>query len=81
MKYGQRNIAEMVESERLVLEAHERYPVFYPHAEEAAHFLSTFLKSIDRDRFVFGMFLSQAGALFDRPVASGASIDEYATGS
>ena len=75
MKYGQRNIAEMVESERLVLEAHERYPVFYPHAEEAAHFLSTFLKSIDRDRFVFGMFLSQVkkhatGALFDRPVAS-----------
>lgn len=59
-EYSQSTISEMVESERrMVLEAHERYPVYYPHAEEAAHFLSTFIKSINEDRFVFGMFLSQ----------------------
>jgi hypothetical protein len=60
MKYGQRTIAEMVESERLmVLGAHERYPAYYSHAEEAAHYLSAFIKSIKLNRFVFGMFLSQ----------------------
>lgn len=57
--YKQSTIGEMVESERLlVLEAHERYPAFYPHAEEAVHFLSTFVRSIKADRHIFGSFLS-----------------------
>jgi hypothetical protein len=35
MKYGQATIAEMVESERLmVLDAPERYQAYYLHAEE-----------------------------------------------
>ena len=60
MEYGQRTIAEMVESERrMVLEAHERYPGYYSHAEEAVHFLSNFIKSIRADRWIFGSFLSQ----------------------
>jgi hypothetical protein len=59
-EYKQSTIAEMVESERLmVLEAHERYPIHYPHAEEAVHFLSTFIKSLKADRWIFGSFLSQ----------------------
>lgn len=60
-EYKQSTIAEMIDSERLmVLEAQERYPRFYPHAEEAAHFLSTFIKSIKADRWIFGSFLSHA---------------------
>lgn len=59
--YKQSTIVEMVESERLmVLEAHGRYPTFYPHAEEAVHFLSTFVRSIKADRHIFGSFLSHA---------------------
>ena len=56
----QRTIAEIAESEAMLLAtAHERYPVYYPHALELSLFLSNFIKSIDADRAVFGMFLSQ----------------------
>lgn len=59
-EYKQSTIAEMFESERLmVLEAHERYPAYYAHAEEAVNFLSNFIKSIKADRWIFGSFLSQ----------------------
>lgn len=61
MAFKQRTIAEMLESETsMVLRAPERYPRFYPHAEEAVVFFSNFLRSIDRDRFAFAMFLSLA---------------------
>lgn len=51
----------MAEREKqLVFAAAERYPRYYPHAENATLLFSNFLKSIDRDRFVFAMFLSLA---------------------
>ncbi len=57
--YPESSIDEMLNSERLmVLEAHERFPDYYPHAEEAAHFLSTFVKSIGRKHWIFASFLS-----------------------
>jgi hypothetical protein len=60
MEIKQRTIAEIIETERLlVANAHERYPVYYPHALEASLFLSNFVKSVDADRSVFAMFLSQ----------------------
>ena len=50
MEFKQRTIAQMVESERLmVLTATERYVQFYENAAEAAIFLSVSLKSIDPD--------------------------------
>jgi hypothetical protein len=61
MELKQRNIPEIVETERLmVLTASERYPKYYSHAQEATLFFSNFLKSIDRDRFIFAMLLSLA---------------------
>jgi hypothetical protein len=60
MEFQQDTFAEIVESERLmVLNAAERYPAHYPHALEAVLFLSNFVKSINKDRWVSGMFLSQ----------------------
>jgi hypothetical protein len=60
MEIKQRTIAEIAETERLLLaHARERYPVYYPHALEASLFLSNFIKSVDPDRSVFVMFLSQ----------------------
>ncbi len=60
MEIKQRTIAEIAETEQLLLaNAHERYPVYYPHALEASLFLSNFVKSVDADRSVFAMFLSQ----------------------
>ena len=60
MEIKQRTIAEIIETERLlVANAHERYPIYYPHALEASLFLSNFVKSVDADRSVFAMFLSQ----------------------
>ncbi|HSD91660.1 MAG TPA: hypothetical protein VLB11_01365 [Methyloceanibacter sp.] len=60
MEYKQSTIDEIVESEKLmVLDAVERYPAHYPYALEAVLFLSNCVKSINKDRWVFGMFLSQ----------------------
>src|SRR5258708_37500537 len=60
MEIKQRTIAEIAETERLLLAyARERYPVYYPQALEASLFLSNFIKSVDPDRSVFVMFLSQ----------------------
>jgi hypothetical protein len=60
MEIKQRTIAEIAETERLLLaNADERYPVYYPHALEASLFLSNFVKSVDADRSLFAMFLSQ----------------------
>jgi hypothetical protein len=60
MEIKQRTIAEIAETEHLLLAtAHERYPVYYPHALEASLCLSNFVKSVDADRSVFAMFQSQ----------------------
>ncbi len=60
MEFKQSTLGELVESERImVLTAAERYPAHYPHALEAVLFPSNSLKSIDGDRWVFAMFLSQ----------------------
>jgi hypothetical protein len=60
MEIKQRTIPEIVETEGLlVANAHDRYPVYYPHALEASLFLSKFVESVDGDRSVFVMFLSQ----------------------
>lgn len=55
----QKSIGDIIESERLlVLEAPERYGAFYMNAVDASVFLSTFIKSLDSDRFVFGRYYS-----------------------
>lgn len=60
MKIKQTTIAEIAEAEAVLLAtAHERYPVYYPHALEASLFLSNCIKSVDVDREVFARFLSQ----------------------
>lgn len=56
----QRSIGDIIESERLlVLEVPERYGAFYTNALDASVFLSTLIKSLDPDRFVFGRYYSQ----------------------
>jgi hypothetical protein len=55
----QKSIGDVIESERLlVLEAPERYGAFYTNALDASVFQSTFIKSLDPDRFVFGRYYS-----------------------
>jgi len=56
----QKTIDEIIDSEnRLVLSATERYGAYYTHAADASAFLSSFIKSLDPDRFVFGRYYSQ----------------------
>ena len=58
--FKQKTIGEILDSERvMVLSAPERYGSYYTHALDASIFLSTFIKSLDPDRFVFGRFHSQ----------------------
>jgi hypothetical protein len=58
--HKQKNIGEIIESERwLVLAAPERYGYYYRHALDASVFLTTFIKSLDPDRFIFGRYHSQ----------------------
>jgi hypothetical protein len=53
----QKSIGEIIESERLlVLEAPERYGAYYTNALDASIFLTTFIKSLDPVRFVFGRY-------------------------
>jgi hypothetical protein len=53
----QKSISEIIESERwLVLAAPERYGAYYTNALEASVLLSSFIKSLDPDRFVFGRY-------------------------
>jgi hypothetical protein len=44
----------------MVLQASKRYGEYYRHALDASLFLSTFIKTLDEDRFVFGRFHSLA---------------------
>jgi hypothetical protein len=56
----QKTIGEIIESERmLVLEAPDRYGAYYTNALDTSIFLTTFIKSLDPDRFVFGRYYSQ----------------------
>jgi hypothetical protein len=53
----QKTIGEIIDSERrLVLEAPERYGEYYTNALDASIFLTSFIKSLDPDRFVFGRY-------------------------
>jgi hypothetical protein len=53
----QKSIGDIIDSERLlVLEAPERYGAFYTNALDASILLTTFIKSLDPDRFVFGRY-------------------------
>lgn len=57
MDLKQKSIGDVIESERLlVLAAPERYGAYYRHALDASVFLSTFVKSLDPSRFVFGRY-------------------------
>jgi hypothetical protein len=53
----QKTIGEIIETERLlVLEAPERYGDYYRHALDASILITTFIKSLDPDRLVFGRY-------------------------
>ena len=57
MDLKQKSIGDIIDSERLlVLEAPERYGAFYTNALDASILLTTFIKSLDPDRFVFGRY-------------------------
>src|SRR6266850_4929407 len=60
MEFKHTTIGEILDSERdMVLRAAERYGNFYANAAEFNGLFTNFIKSIDRDRFLFAMFLSQ----------------------
>ncbi len=60
MEFKQSNIEEILESERaMVLHAPERFRAYYDNAAGFANLFAHFLKSVDPDRFIFVMFLSQ----------------------
>lgn len=61
MSYKQRTIAEIIDSERdMVMSGAKRYGVYYAHAMRFSSLLGTgTIKSIDGDRFLFALFLSQ----------------------
>jgi hypothetical protein len=57
VKLKQKSIGDIIDSERrLVLEAPERYGAYYTNALDASISLTTFIKSLDPDRFVFGRY-------------------------
>lgn len=60
MDFKQSTFEEIVESEReMILTAEERYGAYYANASKFNILLSDFIKSIDPDRYIFAMFLSQ----------------------
>ena len=71
MKFKQRTIPEIIESELLMVQtAPERYGAHYDNAMACSHFLSTFIKSVDKSRTIFAMFLSQVKKYQMLPVFS-----------
>jgi hypothetical protein len=61
MQFPQQTIQQIVDSEReMVLTASERFGRYYDTALECVVFTTQFLKSIDRDRWVFGGFQALA---------------------
>lgn len=60
MDFKQSNIQEILDSEReMVMQGPERYGQLFVHASEMNELLNDFIVSVDPDRFIFAMFLSQ----------------------
>lgn len=60
MDFKQSTFGEIIDSERdMVLTADERYGAYYVNAFEFNTLLNEFVKSVDPDRFIFAIFLSQ----------------------
>ena len=60
MDFKQSTIGEILDSEReMVLKGAELYGEFFVNAADFNHLLNEFLKSVDRDLFIFTAFLSQ----------------------
>lgn len=60
MKFKQSTFEEIIESEReMFLNATDRYGDFFVNASEFNVLLNEFIKSVDPDRYIFVMFLSQ----------------------
>lgn len=60
MEFKQSTFGEIIDSEReMFLTASERYGDFFINASEFNVLLNEFIKSVDPDRFIFAMFLSQ----------------------
>jgi hypothetical protein len=61
MEIKQSTIGEILDSEHeMALHAEEHYGEFYANANAFVALFGSFIKSIDRDRYIFAMFLSQA---------------------
>jgi len=60
MEFKQTTFGDIIESEReMFLTASDRYGDFFVNALEFNVLLNEFIKSVDPDRFIFAMFLSQ----------------------
>lgn len=60
MQYKQDTFGDILDSEKeMVIKGCERYGKFCVNASEFNSLLNSFLKSIDRDRYIFAAFLSQ----------------------
>jgi len=60
MNFKQSTFEEIIDSEKeMILTADERYGAYYINASEFNILLNEFIKSIDPDRFIFAIFLSQ----------------------
>lgn len=60
MDFKQSTTGEILDSEReMVTNGAERFGDFFVNASEFNEFLNSFLVSVDPDRFIFAMFLSQ----------------------
>lgn len=60
MEFRQSTFGDIIESEReMFLTASDRYGDFFINAFEFNVLLNEFIKSVDPDRFIFAMFLSQ----------------------
>lgn len=59
MEFKQGTIGEILDSEKtMVITGAERYGEYFVNAADFNHLLIEFIKSIDPDRFIFGLFLS-----------------------
>lgn len=60
MDFKQSTFGEIIDSEKeMVLTADERYGAYYINASEFNVLLGEFIKSVDPDKFIFAIFLSQ----------------------
>ena len=60
MKFVQDTIGDIIESEsQMILHGAECFGAYFINASEFNNLLQQFIKSVDPDRFIFGMFLAQ----------------------